>query len=839
MRLSIIGLMFSFLCVNISIAQINKFTLNNNWEFKKVGTNEWLKAKVPGTVQEDLLRLNQIPHPHIGTNEDSIQWIENEDWIYKLNFELDDSILIKTNHNLIFYGVDTYADIYLNDELILSVDNMFRTWEINVSEKLETQNTLQIYFHSPIKKGKYILENLPWELPAGNDVGKIKVSPVVRKAAYHFGWDWGPRIVTCGIWKPIILESYNENKIEEVEINYEIEKNRATVTTSINLNNKPNDLKANIYLNNKEIASTPLHEKNNQVVFEIKNPKLWWPNGYGNAYLYDFRIELEHDNKIIDQWSKKIGLRTVELINQIDSIGTSYYFKINGEDVFAKGANYIPQSHFINAITDQDYTKLLSAAHDANMNMLRVWGGGIYEQDIFYALCDSLGIMVWQDLMFANTMYPDDDLFLSNIENEIVDNVRRIRHHPSIVHWCGNNEINVAWFNWGWQSQYNYSKEDSVRLYNNYEKIFKQVIPKLVDSLSPSTPYTHTSPLSNWGTKENFNHGSMHYWGVYHGNDNFDDYAKNVGRFNSEYGFQSFPTWNSLKNIFEENDKSIDSPILIHRQKSYKKNKPIYDQIENYFPKPKTLKELSYLSQLTQAIGIQKAINAHRSSQPHCMGTLYWQLNDVWPAISWSSIDATGEWKALHYTVKKAYQQQSILMSIDSNKYNLMVVSDHEIKDTVSVSVVIEDLNGKEIFAKSKSVSSLLKGVNKVKFNEIARIIERFNNSNLVIKSTMDINGVQSEKLTYLVKPKELRLSKPKIKFDFIQVSNGIKITLNANCFVKNLWLQNDVDGHFENNYFDMLANHDYEVVFKTDHKLEDFKNSFEFVSLNDILLRE
>jgi len=473
------------------------------------------------------------------------------------------------------------------------------------------------------------------------------------------------------------------------------------------LSKKTKKLKARIYVNDKLAAKGDVKANyiKNELAFTIKNPQRWMPNTWGKAQLYNIKVELLKGKKIIDTWEDKIGLRTVELVRQTDDIGTPFYFKINGKAIFAKGANYIPQSHFIAAKTEADYRRLLQDAVDANMNMLRVWGGGIYENDVFYDLCDEMGIMVWQDFMFANTMYPNDEHFLNNIKAEVKDNILRLRQHPSIVHWCGNNEIDVAWYNWGWQKQYNYSKSDSKELRQTYETIFQKIIPKQLIQLLPDAPYSHTSPLSNWGKPENFNHSSMHYWGVFHGEDPFSDYANNVGRFNSEYGFQSLPTWNTLQSFLPESEQQVDSKILDTRQKSYKGNRLMFTHLKRHFPETKDLKTLSYLTQLTQALGIRYAIEQHRIQQPHCMGTLYWQLNDCWPAISWSGIDNSGEWRALHYRVKDAYQDLAVFIDERDEIFEAILVNDKIHSRVGNLQLQLMDFSGQVIFEKKQEIT--------------------------------------------------------------------------------------------------------------------------------------
>jgi beta-mannosidase len=391
--------------------------------------------------------------------------------------------------------------------------------------------------------------------------------------------------------------------------------------------------------------------------FEIKNPKLWWPNGSGEQHLYEMILQIRKDNKLISADTQNIGLRTIELVNEADSIGTSFYFKVNGKPIFMKGANYIPQDVFLTRVTNKQYEQLIQKVKDANMNMIRVWGGGVYEKEIFYDLCDQHGILVWQDFMFAGTIYPNLLELSLTIKDEVQQQVKRIRKHPCLALWCGNNEIEVAWHNWGWQKQYNYSVSDSMKLWNNYIYHFENLFPKIIEDLNPEIPYVPTSPQSNWGTKENFNHGSMHYWGVWHGKDAFEEFENNVGRFMVEFGFQSFPSIETLKKVVDEEMLFLESDCMQSRQKSYVGNGLILEQIEKYYHTPKDFYEFVELSQKVQAKALQMAIEAHITNQPHCMGTLLWQLNDCWPGPSWSIIDFYGEEKEGYRVMRECFKK--------------------------------------------------------------------------------------------------------------------------------------------------------------------------------------
>ena len=651
-------------CTNSEIeqAQINlPIELNGDWEFYHFETKQWHSATVPGAIHTDLLANQLIKDPYWETNEQQLQWIENIDWKYRKNFEVTAEQLQDDNIEIEFEGLDTYADVKLNEELIISSTNMFRTWKANIKSFLKVgKNELEVQFYSPLLYNKEKLDHYPYELPSGCETLDPKVSSFTRKAAYHFGWDWGPRFVTCGIWKPIKINSWNNARITNLYCTTKsISKNEAIITTHISIESSKNEGKQ-YFLEINGVKVKKNIKKGLSLIkteFTVSNPKLWWCNGMGTPHLNDLHVELYDGEEIIDQQDIRYGIRTIELVNEKDSIGTAFYFKLNGKPVFMKGANYIPQDMFLPRVTNQQYEKLLTDAAAANMNMLRVWGGGIYEQDIFYDICDEKGILVWQDFMFAGSMYPVDSAFKDNVAQEVKENVIRLRNHPSIALWCGNNEIEVAWENWGWQKQYNYSSSDSTKIWDGYTQVFHELIPTLCKELDPSRNYTHSSPLSNWGTPENFNHGSMHYWGVWHGKEPFENFEKNVGRFMVEYGFQSFPNMETIETFASDSSLSLESETMKNRQKSYIGNGLILDHIKQYYDEPNSFEEFVSLSQQTQAKGMQMAIQAHMNNQPHCMGSLFWQLNDCWPGPSWSIIDYYGNKKVAYDVVKKEFNK--------------------------------------------------------------------------------------------------------------------------------------------------------------------------------------
>jgi beta-mannosidase len=652
-----LALLLFFSCQETPIPSEKRIQLSLNWTFKQTNKTEWYPATVPGTVHTDLYQNNLIGDPYWENNELKQQWIEKESWTYRNEFIVAESQLEFEHIALNFKGLDTYAQVYLNGVIILEANNMFRSWKKEIKEHLKIgKNELLVVFTSPIVKHKNTVAHAKYQLPSGNENGTIQVSSYTRKAAYHFGWDWGPRFVTAGIWRPVRIESWNSLKIKQVHVQtLSVSDSLAELRFSVQLDETITEKSQTFMQINGQKKEVKPGTDAIQFDLTIDDPKLWWCNGSGEPNLYHFQIKLFQQNNCIDSLEQPVGIRKIELINERDSIGTSFYFKLNGEATFMKGANYIPQDLFLPRVDSARYLKLITQIKDLNINMIRVWGGGVYEQDLFYDLCDQNGILIWQDFMFAGSLYPTDEAFKNNVREEVKENVLRLRNHPCLALWCGNNEIEVAWNNWGWQKQYNYSPDDSIEIWHNYLSIFDTIIPEIIQEYSPLINYTRTSPLSNWGTAENFNHSSMHYWGVWHGPDNFDDYAKNVGRFMVEYGFQSYPTLSAIASFADDSSRSLKSSVMQNRQKSYVGNQLIEREIERYYGPATSFEDFLVKSQKVQAIALKKAIDQHFEHRPHCMGTLFWQLNDCWPGPSWSIIDYYGNEKVSFDVVKEKF----------------------------------------------------------------------------------------------------------------------------------------------------------------------------------------
>lgn len=834
---------------------ISEKELNDHWYFKKSLDTLWKNATVPGTIHTDLLALQEIEEPYYRLNEHNLQWIDKVNWDYQTSFILSKRDLSKHHIELDFSGLDTYSTVFINDSLILQTDNMFRNYNFDAKQFLKKgDNKLQIRFDSPINKGIEKHDALDYKFPfSDNDLAKIgqvenekRVSIFTRKAGYHFGWDWGPRLVTSGIWKPIKLLSWNHHKIEDVFIQQNSIGEKANMTAHIELtvDNKSDKGKVKIVVNGKTIKKTRVkltEGKNNlQIPFEIENPELWWPNGMGNQVLYNVEVQLT-SGFFTDTKSHKIGLRTIELIREPDAIGTSFYFKVNGNAVFMKGANYIPQDVFLPNVKKANYEHIIASAKDANMNMLRVWGGGIYENDEFYQLCDEMGLLVWQDFMFACAMYPGDTSFLENVKQEAIDNVKRLRNHTSIALWCGNNEILSAWENWGWKNKVTVEQSEEIAdtLWKAYDDVFHKILPEVVTTYDGTRAYWPSSPGSDFGGKESLEKGDAHYWMVWWGKEPFDNYNKAIPRFMSEYGFQSFPEFSTVEKYTIPEDHNIYSEVMKSHQRSSIGNETIEEYMLRDYKKPKDFENFLYVSQLLQAHGIKIGIEAHRRNRDRCMGSLYWQINDCWPVASWSSIDYYGKWKALHYTAKKAFENYLISFENNEDNLNVFVVSDSLKNMNAILKIKLLDFDGnllkqwEELITvepnKSNKHLSLLKNDVLNISNSINVVLhaELFNNEN---------NTIISENLFYLSPYKELKLTNPELTFTVSENMDEFELILKAKKLAKDVYLSVGSDNNFSDNYFDMLPNTEKKVTIKKSklENLELFLEKLKVITLFD-----
>ncbi|MEJ2212228.1 MAG: glycoside hydrolase family 2 protein, partial [Anaerolineae bacterium] len=656
---------------------MHKQSLTGAWQFRQAsaareGGEAWLPATVPGGVHTDLLALGRIPDPFVGDNERRVQWVAEADWEYRHTFAAAPELLRQEQIWLVCDGLDTLATVRLNGQELGRAANMFRRYRWDVKSLLQAgENELHVTFQSPV--GYAAAQQALRPLPGVSQA--IPGGPHLRKAPCQFGWDWGPQLPPIGIWKDIRLEGYGGARIEDVHLRQQHVEGAAIVEARVAVESwQPAPRSASVRITDPEgralEASAAIGADDGACTLRIAipNPQLWWPNGYGPQPLYQVDVELYQAGTLLDQGHYRLGLRSLELRQQPDEWGRSFTFVVNGVPIFAKGANWIPADSFPTRISDEYLEGLIRSAAETHQNMLRVWGGGFYEEERFYDLCDRYGILVWQDLIFSCSIYPLDEAeFLDNVQVEVAENVRRLRHRASLALWCGNNEMEWGWVDWGW------NRPEYQDLKAAYDAFFHHTLPAWCAAEDPDTAYWPSSPSSDTPFEDpnGQRQGDAHYWDVWHGGQPFTAYRGQYPRFMSEFGFQALPPLDTIRTYADEADWNMTSYVMEQHQKNDRGNALMVRQMLDTFRLPHDFESLVYLSMVLQAEGIRYGVEHWRrhtqrvSSTRRISGTLYWQLNDCWPVASWSSLDYYGRWKALHYAARRFYAP--LLLSIEDD----------------------------------------------------------------------------------------------------------------------------------------------------------------------------
>ncbi|HEX2854376.1 MAG TPA: glycoside hydrolase family 2 protein [Opitutaceae bacterium] len=742
-------------CFSLSFAE---------WRFRDCADEAWLPAAVPGCVHLDLRAAGKIPDPFWGTNEVGLQWIEEHDWEYRATFTVPAGLFDSEELDLVADGLDTVATVRLNGREIGRTENMFVGHRWAVKSLLRPgENELTVRFDSAMK---YIRGHRPThKVREFNDpVGR---SQVIRKQQCQFGWDWGPRFVTAGIWRDLRLEAWTGNRLESVRVAQEHLSSGAVL---LNLTPELARPEPRALCRWRLSHGTVRIAEGSGPEIRIEHPQLWWPNGHGAQPLYSLEIEVVGaDGRVIGRWMRRIGLRTVELDRHADAAGETFQFRVNGRAIFAKGANWIPAHSFVAGLTREHYARDLRSAVESHMNMVRVWGGGIYESEDFYDVCDELGLLVWQDFMFACSLYPGDREFQKSVQLEAEQQVRRIRHRASLALWCGNNEI----------EQLNADLLKQPKLRAGYEALFHRVLPKVVERCDGITPYWPSSQYRGDGDNTHAageKRGDTHFWDVWHSRQPVKDYEKWRFRFCSEFGMQSYCSPETQATFCPADDGNVFGPAMENHQKNRGGNQVILDYVSRRYRFPKSQADLIYLSQLNQAHCMQIGVEHYRRLMPHCMGALYWQLNDCWPVASWSSIEFTGRWRALQHVARRFFAPALVSAHVPGDEgagignyrhsnvseVHLYTVYDRPTQEAGVLRWNLFHVDGRALLSGRKPVV-LRYGESVVqKTLSLARLIARHSRDKIFLRIALDIGGrTVSEDSVFLTPPRFVELPKP------------------------------------------------------------------------------
>ncbi len=812
---------------------LKKICLNGIWNMSQRGQEKVFSAKLPGTNYEALIESGALPDVFFGMNEKDAKWVGERDWQFSRTFYADAELLSKDYIFLKISGVDTLADIFINENSVAHTENAHADYCFDIKSLLiEGENSIRIYICSPINfvKRRQKEERFPHSMMG------ISGFMHMRKPAYQFGWDWGPILPPSGVSGDIFIEGFSRAYIEEVEITQQhSDCVTLKVVTDIQCLNykglklllKVSDSEGNIVCQER----VPINELRTIAEIEIEEPQLWMPNGYNNKKiqpLYTVEVSILHLDSAIDTKEYAVGLRTIELDIQPDEYGNQFAFIVNGVRIFAKGGNWIPSDSFISQTSDEKLDYLIKSCSDANMNMIRVWGGGYYESDKFYELCDKYGILVWQDFAFACQPYPlfDED-YVENVKTEVFSNIKRLRHRASLALWCGNNEIEALSFAWRTNSKY----------VSGMEKFFYHTLPEWVEKLDKQTPYWYGSPSGGAFLKDinSDNRGDTHLWHVWHGLMPFTYYKKRFTRFCSEFGFESLPSFDTIKTFAEPKDFSLFSEVMLWHQKCRSGNsKMMYYMVDNYCI-PEKFFELIYISQLVQAESIRHAVEHWRRNGGRCNGALYWQINDCWPVLSWSSMDYQGGWKALQYFAKRFFAPLAVSVDNDKNQISVFAVNetDTDFKGKLKWRLLGFDNEtladgGAEIIAESCGKAKITAKIPQMLFNK------RKNSSYIVAELVDNEGNIVSSNTHYFVKTRQLKLQNANISVVAEKTENGHKLTLSSNTLAKNVMLS--IEGMtqpFSDNFFDLSKDVKKEVFCNYDG--EDIKSRLTIVCYNNV----
>jgi beta-mannosidase len=787
--------------------------LAGTWRLLRLSTGESIPAVVPGDTHSALLAAGRIPDPYWGTNELEVQGIGREDWAYERDFTVGPEVLGADRLELSFDCLDTVAEVFVNRKSVGRADNMFVRWRFDVRGALVPgKNTLRVQFASAENAAAAAAKKLRYPVPHVKNPVQSPHRNLVRKVQCHAGWDWGPCLMVAGITGASTLDAWSDLRIDYVYTEQKHSHGKVTVRVfvecqAVQAGDQELRVKIGGVSAGKKVRLAPGPNRPS-VDLTVEKAELWWPNGYGEAHLYNLHIQLGEQAV-----SQEIGLRTIELVNREDRSGLSMVFRVNGTDIFCKGANWIPPDALPQRESPQKLELLLESARQANMNMLRVWGGGRYENDDFYSRCDQKGLLIWHDMMFSCALYPATRAFLASVEREIRHQVKRLRHHASIAVWCGNNE-DVGALTW-----FPESRKNRDRYIVDYDRLNEGVIGRVVDECDPTRTFWPSSPSAGRGDYSDNWHddrrGDMHYWSVWHEGKPFSAYYDVAPRFCSEFGYQSFPSVRTIRTYAKEEDFNVTSPVMEHHQRHPRGNSAITEMFTRYFRMPEGFENFVYLSQVQQAVAIKTAVEYWRSLRPTCMGTLYWQLNDNWPVCSWSSIEYDGSWKLLHYAARRFFSPLLLCAWIKEGQVEVMLVNDlpTEARATATVSVV--EFGGKRLRKETLEVRAAAGSARRLMSWPLAELAPTPETA--FVHLALESRGETSYNELFLSEPKRSSLAGARVTAEASAAGQGafsVRLAADAPAFYVSLEA-GEIPGEFSDNCFTLLPGTPRTVEFR------------------------
>ena len=809
--------------------------LSGTWLFKATDEDKWLEAIVPGTVHSDLIRAGRLEDPYYRDNEFKIQWVEKKEWEYKKTFLIESTLFKCDTIKLKCFGLDTVADIYINDIIIGKSQNMFIEYEFDIKPYLKTgENTIHVIFRNILEWNKKQKEKRP-QITWNDEKGHYYFT---RKCGSDFGWDWGLRLLSCGIWRPVCIYAYSEGRIKDFNLQQNLSdsgKAEMNISAEIEKYNSTSlllDLK--VCLNDKTLIEKTLTVVGESINIRlvIDDPELWWPNGWGSQPLYSITADLKYEGTIVHTWKTRTGFRKIELVQEKDERGLTFGFKVNGNLIFCKGGNWIPAGNMRDALTCEHYRHLLQSCKETNFNMIRLWGGGIYEAECFYNYCDENGIMLWHDFMFAVGPYLSDEEFLNNVKGEIADVVKRLKDHPSIALWCGNNEQESSMPKWVMQYE--------TATWKEFDKVFYEAIPDICERYDPDRLYWPSSPhnpLDRERKRSDYKtaSGDAHIWSVWHDEKPISLFEENLDyRFVSEFGLLSLPPMATIDSFTMPEDRCFPSYILDLRNKSGKKSlgtensgsHRIAKYVSESFKMPGSLLGWVYLSQLVHGEALKIAIESYRRNYPYTTGALYWQINDNWPTAAYSTMDYYGRWKAPQYMARHFFNPVLVCGQVEESHVRIWGVNDVLYSRNLELQWSLRRFDGNETKHDEKPV--MLPPNSSVLLEELDFTYEIGENPDFItyrdtnyenrrqfylVYRLVEDGRIISSNVSFFAPFKYITLKQPEVIYETHSENNGLFIILKAKYFAAFVELGvQDGYARFSDNYFHLVPGETHRI---------------------------